>query len=68
VDAIVPMAAASEQRSIVDEFQRIRELHTAVDSGLQASIDLLGEYKRSLITAVISGELDVTTARRGVVA
>ncbi len=36
------------------------------DSALTRSIDLLNEYKRSLITAAVTGELDVTTARTGV--
>jgi type I restriction enzyme S subunit len=36
------------------------------DSALTRSIDLLNEYKRSLITAAVTGELDVMTARTGV--
>ena len=34
--------------------------------GVSRSIDLLAEYKTSLITAAVTGELDVTTAGSGI--
>ena len=41
------------------------DVHASTDS-LRASIDLLTEYKQSLITAAVTGELDVTTAGSGI--
>ena len=55
---------------------RRTEISTAIDrawsitesgvSGLERSVKLLAEYKQSLITAAVTGEFDVTTARKGI--
>lgn len=48
-----------------DSLKILTEHRTAADSSaaaLHRSIDLLTEYKTSLITAAVTGELDVTTA------
>lgn len=50
---------AKEAREVAEESARQSRL-------LGLSIELLNEYKRSLITAAVMGELDVTTARQGV--
>lgn len=49
-------------RRIVCERSRLR----ASEHVLRCSIDLLTEYKQSLITAAVTGELDVTTAGSGI--
>jgi type I restriction enzyme S subunit len=64
----LPTVARSldDQADIVREVQSARlELHEA-ETRLNASVGLLNEYKRSLITAAVTGEFDVTTARTGV--
>lgn len=45
-----------------DQLLKWREAQQA----LKESIGLLDEYRRSLITAAVTGELDVPTARRGI--
>ncbi|MDP9820825.1 hypothetical protein J2S59_000634 [Nocardioides massiliensis] len=40
--------------------------HSSAVDALRHSIDLLAEYKTSLITAAVTGDLDVTTAGSGI--
>ena len=62
-DIRVPSLAYAQQLAVRriadDEISEIRSLQAA----LSRSIELLTEYKQSLITAAVTGELDVTTAR-----
>ncbi len=44
----------------------MRESFRAHRNGLESSIDLMTEYKQSLITAAVTGDLDVTTAGSGI--
>jgi type I restriction enzyme S subunit len=51
------------------QLQKMADYRAQRDSGSRAltrSIDLLTEYKTSLITAAVTGELDVTTAGSGI--
>lgn len=62
----VPLIPVSRQRAVV---QRLDEQLKSAEGRrvqLTASIKLLSEYKQSLITAAVTGELDVTTAGSGV--
>ena len=59
----VPLVDLPSQLALGDEIRAVRPLRPAMD----ASIDLLKERKRSLITAAVTGEFDVSTASgRGV--
>lgn len=63
----LPLRPVDDQRQIA---RRLDELAAQVDAAvveMSAQIDLLQERKRSLITAAVTGEFDVTTASgRGV--
>lgn len=64
VPLLLPTVA--EQDVILD---KVVELDRAVSDSmrsLEASIGLLTEYKQSLITAAVTGDLDVTTAGSGI--
>lgn len=64
----LPTVARSldDQEGIVREVASARLGHHEAEARMNASIGLLNEYKRSLITAAVTGEFDVTTARTGV--
>lgn len=47
---------------LLDRLHHERETRNRLVRGLNKSIDLLTEYQSSLITAAVTGELDVTTA------
>lgn len=59
-----PAVPLREQREAVAHYGRAAQHRTQISSALGQSIDLLTEYKSSLITAAVTGELDVTTASR----
>jgi type I restriction enzyme, S subunit len=57
----------SEQEAIVRRFSREQDRHDSLRASLVASVTLLSELKRSLISAAVSGEFDVSSASgRGV--
>lgn len=68
LDFRVPLPSLDEQDAL------IRQIHKEVDAvrgmrhALERQVGLLTEYKRSLITAAVTGELDVATARPAVLA
>jgi type I restriction enzyme S subunit len=56
-----------EQRNIVNEFKGAEPFIEAASENIMQQIELLGEFKRSLITAAVTGEFDVSAASgRGV--
>lgn len=59
-----PFPDPRTQKNLLDELAHQRESITKSTEHLQRSITLLTEYKSSLITAAVTGELDVTTASR----
>lgn len=56
----------SDQKRTVDRLVNAQRSTEHVIAGLDNSITLLAEYKQSLITAAVTGELDVTTASKKV--
>lgn len=58
----LPIPARNEQERFLDEFRSNGASVSRASSALGSSIDLLSEYKSSLITAAVTGELDVSTA------
>ena len=58
----VPVRSHSEQASNGDQMEAALEDARRRQAQLNKSIDLLTEYKSSLITAAVTGELDVSTA------
>jgi type I restriction enzyme S subunit len=59
----VPAVTTSKQRAIVDEFETAAGPHRNLAALLLAQKNLLAERRRALITAAVTGQLDVTTAR-----
>lgn len=55
-----------EQDDIMLTIEEIDRSASAVQTALEESIRLLNEYKQSLITAAVTGDLDVTTAGSGI--
>lgn len=62
----IPVCDVRQQIEVVNELQAGSESMRRVIAMLDASIDRLSEYKQSLITAAVTGELDVTTAGSGI--
>jgi len=60
---VIPRILQNRVAAVLDE----RTAETATQVGyLSHSIDLFSQYKQSLITAAVTGELDVTTAGSGI--
>jgi type I restriction enzyme S subunit len=55
-----------DQRKLTDELNESRDRVRVAGVTCDRSSDLIREYERSLITAAVTGEFDVTTARTGV--
>ncbi|WP_081642948.1 restriction endonuclease subunit S [Nocardiopsis sp. CNS-639] len=59
----IPLPALGEQRSAVIDVNRDLEGASRLRAALESQITLLEERKRALITAAVTGQIDVTTAR-----
>ncbi len=64
VPLLLPTVA--EQDAILDTVGALDRAVSDSMRSLEASIGLLTEYKQSLITAAVTGDLDVTTAGSGI--
>ena len=60
----LPLMDRARQQSIVTELDGLEERLDAAETLHLRSLRLLDERKRSLITAAVTGQFDVTTARR----
>lgn len=58
----LPIPARAKQDTIQADFRTSRSSADDAEAAISRSIALLTEYKSSLITAAVTGELDVTTA------
>ncbi|MGH3520243.1 MAG: hypothetical protein ACRDQ7_23245 [Haloechinothrix sp.] len=54
------------QRRLTRQVNEIRSKQASLASALNRQLDLLAERRQALITAAVTGQLDVTTARSGV--
>ena len=63
---VIPMRSLSDQQRVALACDRIATDFENAESGLATATKLLTEYKQSLITAAVTGELDVTTAGSGI--
>jgi type I restriction enzyme S subunit len=59
----IPLPSLKEQRSAVMEVNSALEGASQLRDALESQISLLEERKRALITAAVTGQIDVTTAR-----
>lgn len=62
LDLRVPFRSLGEQQEAVRAYQEESSRVAAGARAIAEQIELLREYKQSLITAAVTGELDVTTA------
>ena len=63
---LVAWIPPERQRVSIRWLDRYEEVNTRRRSALRMSVKRLTEYRQSLITAAVTGQLDVTTAGRGV--
>ena len=61
--ALIPLPSLPVQGTIVEESLKTEQLRTAAAASITRSVELVRERRRALITAAVTGELDVTTAR-----
>lgn len=57
----IPMPPKEEQVAVASEFARREEQEIKISEQTNASIDRLKEYRSALITAAVTGQIDVTT-------
>ncbi|MGH3794952.1 MAG: restriction endonuclease subunit S [Pseudonocardiaceae bacterium] len=60
----VALPSMGEQRGIARELDRSIVEHLSLAGAIDAQINLLAERRQALITAAVTGQLDVRTARR----
>ncbi|WP_165965968.1 restriction endonuclease subunit S [Actinomadura sp. 7K534] len=60
----LPPASIAEQKAAVQQMASVRRSIQAVSKTCETQLRLLEERRRAVITAAVTGELDVTTARR----
>jgi type I restriction enzyme S subunit len=61
-EALVPAVSLMLQQSVVTRFEAASSRTSQATGVLQRSVDVLNELKRSLITAAVTGEFDVSSA------
>jgi len=59
----IPDIPLEEQRRLVREVERTEELINRQKSLRKKQLSLLAERRQALITAAVTGQIDVTTAR-----
>lgn len=59
----IPLPPLEQQRQAVADIRSALDLADQAKSALQRQLSLLAERRRSLITAAVTGQIDVTTAR-----
>ncbi|MFD5966772.1 restriction endonuclease subunit S [Streptomyces sp. NPDC060311] len=59
---LVPVPPASQQEELVHRILAARSQHVKLENALRSQMHLLGERRQALITAVVTGQFDVSTA------
>ena len=65
-ELLVAFPSLDEQRAIVDKASQIREACGALAGHVTQHIDSLREYRSSLISAAVTGQLDLSTFKKAV--
>ncbi len=63
---LVPLVPDSLRTAQVANFEGIYESHQELEKMLKRQVRLISEHKQALITAAVTGQLDVATAQSGV--
>jgi len=66
MDIRVPLPPTERQERAIQEVSEAADERKMLCSGLSQQVSRLIEYKQSLITAAVTGELDVTTVGSGI--
>jgi len=61
---LIPVPSREVQKVIVGLFQTQSEITSSTSVAVKASIDRLKEYRSALITAAVTGQIDVTERRK----
>jgi type I restriction enzyme S subunit len=56
-----PLPSLAEQDKIVDEVRSLREKYVTARNAIRISVARLGEFRASLITAAVTGQIDIAT-------
>lgn len=59
----IPVAPRKEQQALVERFEAASHASTALVASIRSQVELLEERRRAVVTAAVTGELDVTTVR-----
>jgi type I restriction enzyme S subunit len=62
----VPVPPLRDQRKIAHDLDRSIDEHLSLADAIDSQLDLIAERRRALITAAVTGLVDVTTARSAV--
>lgn len=62
----IPIPPQKEQDSLLSALHDVRAQHSRAIGAFKDSLDVFAEYKQSLITAAVMGEIDVSTAGSGI--
>jgi type I restriction enzyme S subunit len=57
---LVPYPSLEEQRTIITKLEAVVDTISPIEEKIQAQITLLGEYRQALISAAVTGKIDVT--------
>ena len=60
-DAWVPVPPLAEQAAVAAEARRLRERIGGIESRAEQQLDRLREYRQALITAAVTGQLDLSS-------
>lgn len=67
LDFPIPILATHKQKQIVENWHRLRSLRDTIKHSLERQLELLTDRRQALITAAVTGQIDVSTASgRGV--
>jgi type I restriction enzyme S subunit len=58
----IPLPAMTEQRKIVDQIRRQNHRIDRLTDTVQRQLQVLAERRQALITAAVTGQIDVSTA------
>ena len=62
----LPIASPIDQQNVIERLMSARDIQHRLEQAISAQSTLLAERRQALITAAVTGQLDVTTAGGGV--
>jgi hypothetical protein len=59
----IPKASLGEQRRLVSDVTESQDKTGRLRTAIERQLELLAERRQALITAAVTGQIDITTAR-----